>query len=212
LFDIVFDASYNFVVMKKSIMFQENMLSGGKIYGYEIGGENTDFEKYIAEQNGETVAFSGHRPSYLPWGSNEECSLCAEFKSALVKLVEKLIMCGYKRFIIGAALGFDIIAGEIILKLKEVFKDIELVIAIPCRDQDEFWKDEDKKRRYKLILEADSAIYVSDKYNSWCYQKRNKFMVDESDLLVAYLIKANSGTEATVDYASKKGKPIIFLK
>jgi nucleoside 2-deoxyribosyltransferase len=42
-------------------------------------------------------------------------------------------------------------------------------------------------------------------------QKRNRWMVDRADCLIAYLFRDFGGAYETVKYAKKQGKPVINL-
>ena len=62
-----------------------------------------------------------------------------------------------------------------------------------------------------LIEKADKIKYVSDEYFDGCMQKRNRYMVDNSSILIAYLYSNMGGTKYTVNYAEKNGKNIIYI-
>ena len=42
-------------------------------------------------------------------------------------------------------------------------------------------------------------------------QKRNRWLVDRADCLIAYLFRDFGGAYETVKYAKKQGKPVINL-
>ncbi|MBQ7348842.1 MAG: DUF1273 domain-containing protein, partial [Clostridia bacterium] len=66
------------------------------------------------------------------------------------------------------------------------------------------------KKEYKEMLNsADDRIIISEKYTSYCMQKRNVFMVDNSQFLVCYLRDNKGGTFNTVNYAKRKNIEII---
>ncbi|HIS50977.1 MAG TPA: DUF1273 domain-containing protein, partial [Candidatus Gallacutalibacter pullistercoris] len=44
-----------------------------------------------------------------------------------------------------------------------------------------------------------------------CMHRRNRHLVDESGICVAYCVKPNGGTAYTVMYAKQKGLPVINL-
>ena len=62
----------------------------------------------------------------------------------------------------------------------------------------------------KQLLEvADSIKYVSDAYTKDCMEKRNQYMIDESEYCICALIREWSGTGKTVRYAKEKNRQII---
>ncbi len=66
-----------------------------------------------------TCCFTGHRPQSLPWKFNEKDERCLKMKEQLWNEIIKAIKNGYKTFISGMALGFDMICAEIVLELKK---------------------------------------------------------------------------------------------
>ncbi len=154
------------------------------------------------EKKEKVCAFTGHR------------SLEADFKRAyLQKKIENLIKDGVSVFLSGVALGFDIIAAKTLLSLKKKYPFIKLVACIPCLNQEKYFSDEQKSEYYAVLEKADEKIVFSDHYYNGCMQKRNRYMADRADVLVAYLKKNEGGTAYTVRYFEKNypEKPIVFI-
>ena len=144
--------------------------------------------------------FSGHR--ILP----ETDSI----KEKLHEEIQRLILDGVDYFICGGAYGFDMLAGETVLAFKQVC-DIKLELALPCREQAKGWIQTHKIRYEYLLQNADILNYISDEYYLGCMQKRNRYMVDNSDYCIAYLKQVYGGTFYTVKYALESGKTVINL-
>ena len=158
------------------------------------------------------ICFTGHRPNKLIWRYNEELESCKKFKIDMEKMLIRAIECNYCYFISGMALGIDIIFAEIILKLQNIYKNIKLECAIPCLNQTELWKEKDKIRYNKILKMCDKITYVSNSdYYKGCMEKRNKYMVDNSDLIIAIWNGSNSGTKNTIDYAKQKKLKIKII-
>lgn len=192
------------------IAVQENIFEKQNVAFFdEISKE--ELVKFLKSINGKTICFTGHRPGHLPWGYNEDCDICKAFKKKLNVLVKTCIECGFETFISGVALGFDTFACESVLNFARKNINIELMLAIPCKNQPEKWGETDKKR-YDNILSLANPVYVSTNYYSGCFIKRNHFMVNKADLVVACFNNLSGGTKSTVDYALKKGKNILFIK
>lgn len=155
--------------------------------------------------------FTGNRPSKLPWGYNEKDKRCDAMKKDLVEAIEQAISNGYDTFLCGMALGFDMICAETVLKLKHKYPHIKLIGVVPCKNQSEQWSKE-KKQRYNNILSQ--LNYIRCKYEYYvygCMQERNRFMVDNSSLVIAYSSGIAGGTLQTIDYANKQNKKVINL-
>lgn len=160
-----------------------------------------------------TCCFTGHRPKNLPWGYKEKGVKFFIFKNKLKKIIKQSIKAGYVYFISGMALGIDILCAEIILKLKTKHYNIKLECAIPCKNQTEKWKTESIDRYNKILTLADKITYTSNSnYYNGCMQKRNKYMIDSSNLLIAVFNGSNGGTKQTIDYAYKNKIKVFLLK
>lgn len=162
-------------------------------------------------------AITGHRPSRFKFKYSEDYALCKKIKASMLEVFRKLHdEKKVRRFYVGGALGVDMWAGELILRLKEQpgYGDIELVVVVPFEGHDAKW-DERSKRRMAFLLRMCSDCVVAGKEDCReSYIKRNCYMVDHSDYLVAvYDNERNlrSGTMQTVRYAKKQKHSIIFI-
>ena len=152
-----------------------------------------------------TVAFTGHRPEKLPWGTNENSPEGALFKFRLREALEYLIGRGYVNFLSGGARGFDTIAAEIVISLREVYPLVRLTMVLPCADQAARWNAEDKRRWENIVHNSDHVETLVPVYDKSCMFRRNRYLVDNADLvLAAYHKGSTGGTAMTVDYAHKK--------
>ena len=131
----------------------------------------------------------------------------------LDRAIQNLIRLDYCNFIAGGAVGFDMIAAEAVLAARELNPRITLFLALPCRDQTARWKNPSDIARYQRLLEEANAVhYIQDTYSSSCMHKRNRWMIDNSAVCVAYLNDAASGgTAYTVHYARVKDVPVVNL-
>ena len=153
-----------------------------------------------------TCCFTGHR-ELPPYGSAEYGALVNALESAVNDAVAE----GCTRFIVGGAEGFDLLAGEWILALKQVLPDISLAVFIPHRGQARAFSPADK-RRYRTVLDhADETVCLSETYHAGCMRERNAKMVQEADLCIAYVRKRSSGSASTMKMAEAKGIPVFRL-
>lgn len=157
--------------------------------------------------------FTGHRPQKLSFGFNEEDGRCVQLKQAIMEQTEKLItQCGVTHFIVGMALGVDIYSAEIVLLLKEKYPQITLECAIPCETQCEKWSEPMRDRYFYIVMSCDEETMLQRHYTKDCMQKRNQYMVDKSDYVIAVWNGKPSGTGNTVHYAESKGKTVIRIR
>ena len=155
------------------------------------------------EKNITTICFTGHRdiPTYL----------ACRIPTALKNHLRRYVMQGAYRFRAGGAIGFDMVAALCVLELKEEFPHIHLELIIPCPDQTRGWGDEMKRVYNYIMSRADHVECVSDRYTNHCMYDRNRRLVDESQVCIAFLRKNSGGTAYTYSYALKKGIEVINL-
>lgn len=159
-----------------------------------------------------TACFSGHRPEKFPFSEADK----KEFKilqSLLRDQINNAIDLGYTTFITGMAKGIDTWAALEVLQIKNVYPDIKLVGASPYRDEIKRLKGSDLWN-YSLIMNScDQMFYISEHFFPSCFIARNKFMVDNSSMIIGVVCDMNSGTGNTLRYAEKHGlkKAIIDI-
>lgn len=150
-----------------------------------------------------TCCFTGHRDIpilQLP-------IIKSKLKKTIIEYIEK----GYCYFGAGGAMGFDTLAAQTVLKLKETYPQIKLILVLPCLTQTRGWKETDVKEYERIKSLADKVVYTSQEYTRGCMFKRNRHLVDFSSLCIAYLTKDEGGTAYTVKYAKQNGLNIINL-
>ena len=157
-----------------------------------------------------TCAFTGHRPKGLGYPELDE--RCAALKEKLRALIIRMIEEeGVTHFISGMAQGVDMYAAEIVLDLKSKYPHITLDSAIPCETQAIKWSVASRERYYNIAAKCDKETMLQREYTPDCMDKRNRYMVDHADYILAVWNGCPSGTGNTVRYAHKKGKSIIVI-
>ena len=159
-----------------------------------------------------TCAFTGHRPQHLPFGMNENDERCTDLKETLKEQIINLIETeDVTHFITGMALGIDLYAAELVLDLKARYPSITLESAIPCETQAVKWLAAQRERYYDIAAQCDKETMLQCHYSPDCMDKRNRYMVDHADYILAVWNGCPSGTGNIVRYAYKKGKSIIVI-
>lgn len=104
------------------------------------------------------------------------------------------------------------------LRLKEQpeYGDIELVVVLPFENHDAEWDARSKSRLKFLINYSADTVTVGTTAEpaAVCYKRRNYYMVDHADCLLAVYDNdrsIRSGTGMTVNYAKKKDLPITLI-
>ncbi len=156
--------------------------------------------KEIFINKNRACAVTGHRVMQKDF--NEQ-----DLKSSFIGLIEQ----GYDTFLIGMALGFDTACFKVLKRLKENYSQLKLVACVPCKNQSLKYNKYQKREYDEMIDFADGVFVLGEEYTEGCMQKRNKFMVDNSSVLIAYLRRDFGGTFNTVKYAEEKEIKIIYV-
>ncbi|PWM72814.1 MAG: DUF1273 domain-containing protein [Bacillota bacterium] len=151
--------------------------------------------------------FTGNRPKKFPWDYYDKSHVCqTAYLNELTDQILSLISEGFNYFICGGAIGADMDFAEIVLCCKSVF-DIQLEIAVPCPNQDDYWQERDKIRYQNILKKADVVKMISPVYSHFCMQKRNRYMADKSDVLLSASNSLHAGGAAnTRKYCASKHK------
>lgn len=152
-----------------------------------------------------TCCFTGHRT--LPQGL-ELLKLKKHLKSSIIDLIENHNVCFFGN---GGALGFDTLAAQTVINLKTKYPQIKLIMVLPCKNQDKYWKEKDVEIYNFIKSKADKIVYTSETYSKDCMLKRNRHLVDNSKYCICYLHQNTGGTAYTVKYAQKNNLEIINL-
>lgn len=154
-------------------------------------------------EKSKTVAFTGHR--HINTGDSI-------LRDELTHIIRKQYHNGYTTFITGGAVGFDLLAAEIVLDLQIEYTDIQLFCAIPYAGHHLYFRDEAKQRYIRIANKATSNIILSSRYYDDCFLRRNDYMIANCSLLIAYYGQiSRSGTGYTVRRAGANNIPIINL-
>ena len=159
-----------------------------------------------------TCCCTGHRPKGFPFKYGIDIQKHSAYMQALKEKIELAINdYGITHFISGMAIGVDLDFAETVLKLRNKYP-ITLECAIPCPNQTLKWNDTDKLRYKCIINSADKISIIEKRYTPECMLKRNRYMVDKSELLIAVFNGIEQGgTWHTINYARKTGTAIEFI-
>ena len=129
-------------------------------------------------------------------------------RNEIINLIENE---GVTHFISGMAIGVDMYAAEIVLGLKASYPGITLESAIPCEGQAAKWSEALRDRYFDIASKCDKETLIQTHYSPDCMDKRNRYMVDHADVLIAVWDGSPSGTGKTVRYAHQQGKSVTVI-
>lgn len=174
-----------------------------------------------------SICFTGHRPKdlygYYEWSHPKNVNLMKYIKRAVNTLIKDNLDKNYN-FYFGGAIGVDQFAFKCVNDLKKseyVKGNVSMILCVPFRDQESEWNDLDQMRYTEQYLEADKIVLVDqlpgykmniEGYHPGKLMKRNQYMVDNSDIVLAvWKGSETGGTANTVKYAKKQNKIIMRL-
>ena len=132
----------------------------------------------------------------------------ARISFAVRRLLERGVSC----FCFGGAAGFDTLAAECVLRMRdEDHAAVRAVLVVPydgyheARDR----SSEDRKRYLDLLPRFDAVVSTRPSPSRGMFGERDRDLVDRSAFCIAYLKRRDSGTGYTVRYAEKCGLVVI---
>ena len=147
-----------------------------------------------------TCTFSGHREVHQP---DMEAQLDAEIEMLLQTDNEFLFLTG------GMGQFDDMGAGAVrAAKRRHPKKCITLALVLPYMLNRLNTDKAYYQSHYDQIIipeESETAYYKA------AIRRRNRWMVDRADIVIAYICRDFGGALATVRYAQKQGKPVVNL-
>ena len=143
------------------------------------------------------ITFCGHSNCLF---SDEEKD---ELKQLLIKEIRKNPTC---KFYLGGYGDFDSLCLLTLRELKTDFPDIELLFITPYLDNN-YSKLQLAKYYY------DDVIFppIESVPRKFAILKRNEWMVDSAELVIAYVKYSWGGAAKTLEYAKRKKVPIINI-
>lgn len=138
-----------------------------------------------------TVTFCGH--SKIKYDLNTE--------QKLLYIIENLILKDATEFLFGGYGNFDILCAKVVKELKDKYPYIKSTLVIAYLN-----------RKYDSSL-YDDTVYppIENTPLRFAILKRNQWMVQNSQILIAYVQNDWGGAAKTLLYAKKNKKKVINL-
>lgn len=149
------------------------------------------------------IAVTGHRPDKLggyDFSNSKRIWVRDQLRYKLLELKPELCISGM-------ALGVDQDFAYVCIEMA-----IPFIAAIPFLGQEGAWPKESQEFYKELLKHASKQVIVSEGgYAAFKMQKRNKWMVDNCDKLIAVWDGTEGGTGNCVKYAKSVNKDIIHI-
>lgn len=156
-----------------------------------------------------TICFTGHRPGRLP---AQDTPLFEQLRNDMGDAIIRAYNSGFHNFISGMARGVDLMAARNVVILKPTHHYMTLTAAVPFRDQYTRWLGFEQEEYLALLPQCDRMEITGKEYYPGVYIERDKWMVDNSDAVIAVWDgHKQGGTWATMAYAQEQGKRIYLI-
>ncbi len=122
-------------------------------------------------------------------------------RAHLTRELRTLLEHGNHKFYLGGYGDFDLLAAKALYELKQEYLETESILILPYLD-----------RKVDASL-YDSTIYppLENVPKRYAISRRNKWMVEQADMVIACVDHDWGGASKTLEYAVKKGLRIINL-
>lgn len=161
-------------------------------------------EKVLYLEKEKSITFTGHR--IIPFIRQEEV------RTQLTTVVALAYKSGITCFYCGMALGFDLMAAEVVLSLKDKFSDIQLIAVVPFSGQSSRWTSSEQERYHQILSQANKVVTLSKDYFRGCLLRRNDYMLSHSCSVIAYYDgKPKGGTFYTVRKAERMKMNVVNI-
>lgn len=112
----------------------------------------------------------------------------------------------------GGAIGYDTLCASILFRLRATeFPHIKVILVAPFPGYTSRWTDEQKATYEQMLPLYDKRVFVSQTGSREAYLKRDRHLVDNSSIVIAYKTRESGGTAYTVRYAEHQNIPVINI-
>ena len=120
--------------------------------------------------NSFSCVITGHRPTRFKFKYNEKDKRCQRIKKCLQEQLIRLYHQGVRCFWVGGAMGVDMWAAELLLRMKEqqAYQDVELCLALPFEGYNADWDDWHRKRMDFIRRYAEKVLVLGEMPSSEC--------------------------------------------
>ena len=149
----------------------------------------------IRDMKEKICSFCGHRDA--------DSGLRTQIKVAITDIIENK---GVTTFYSGGMGNFDNLCESVVRELKQTYY-LKLYLIAPYMTQ----KINRDGKYYKELYDDIIIPDLGEVHYKRAITERNRWMVEQSDIILCYIYRSSGGAYKTVQYAKKHGKHIINL-
>lgn len=166
------------------------------------------------------IVVTGHRPQHLTCGFSTSHPQWLHITDEIERHFAECLARGPVTLITGMALGIDMLAASVALKM-----GIPYIAAVPCASQPLRWSTYQWQEYKHLLSHAAEVVVLQEVYDSGCMQRRNVWMVDRlrtqdeipmvdnahDHVLAVWDGKESGGTYNCIQYARKRNVAVVRI-
>lgn len=132
-----------------------------------------------------------------------------KIKAKAVEEITKLRNDGVQNFISALEEGIDIFITDYIMKTKGEKESLECAVAF--EEQAKNYSEREREKYFCLCESCDTLSFVSRKRDFGCKTKRDRYMIEQSDIVLCFWDKFAPYTGELLQYAVTRDKKIIYI-
>ena len=105
----------------------------------------------------------------------------------------------------------DMFAAEAVVELRKEYPEIILEMVSPLMNRPANGLESTSGGKTVYFAQANVTTATSHEYTKGSMFRRNRYLVDNADLLLAAYEGQEGGTAMTVGYAQQTGIPVLFI-
>lgn len=127
-----------------------------------------------------------------------------KFSEALLKIKEKM---GVTSFIMGLEEGAELLSAEQLL----LNGDCSLECALAFEEQSSSYSHKERERFFTILEKCNKITLTSQKRDFGCKNKRDRYMIEKSDIVLCFWDKYSPYTGELLQYAAALDKAIYYI-
>lgn len=125
--------------------------------------------------------------------------------------IEKAVLSGHHRFLCGFTAGVDLLLAETVLEMRQKYPYITLESIMAYEDEAAKWPENIREQYYSLLEYCDNDRLLQTQFTLDCLIRRNRYLVDHADTLLAVTDGLLGNPMQAIQYAASRDKSILCI-
>ena len=112
-------------------------------------------------------------------------------------------------FGVGGGRGYELMAAEYLLKVRDEFKrNIRIISVLPYPEYREEWPEEDFRRQEEILRRSDKVVFACPAKTADAWQIRDRKLLEESGFCICYCRRADGRIAGFIREARQCGMTV----